>query len=175
MKKLLMASVAILLLMMPHYARALNINKVGVIDMERFQQESKTFQKVRAELKAKFDSLQQKLDDEKAQLAKVEEAYRKQSMMLSLDARESKQQELQKKQRYYKYLYNEYTAEMHDAEADARKKVGKAVQKIVGDIGEKGGYVLIIEKQSPGLIYYDDAVDITDKVVKAYDKANQSK
>lgn len=169
-----MALVVILFFAMPQYARALDANKIGVIDMQKFQQESKAFQKIRAALKMKFDSLQQKLDKEKDELQKIQEAYRKQSMMLSLDARESKQQELQKKERYYKYLYSEYTAEMHDAEAEARKKVGKAVESIVGEMGEKGGYVMIFEKQTPGLIYYKDAIDITDKVVKAYDKANQS-
>ncbi|MBW2096832.1 MAG: OmpH family outer membrane protein [Deltaproteobacteria bacterium] len=173
MKKIIPFFVVIFLSSLPCSALALEKNKVGVIDMQKFQQESKKFQKIRADLKKKFEALQKKLDKEKAGLAKLEEEFKKQSMMLSLDAKQDKKKEVERKRRYYKYLYTEYTQEMKDAELDARKKVGKEVEKIVGKMGETGGYVMIFERQAPGLIYYDDALDITEKVVKAYDGASQ--
>ncbi|HDZ23413.1 MAG TPA: OmpH family outer membrane protein [Desulfobacteraceae bacterium] len=171
MKKMTLFFVALLLVITPWSALALDKDKVGVIDMQKFQQESKRFQKVRADLKKKFEVLQKKLDKEKADLAKLEEEFKKQSMMLSLDAKQDKKKEVERKRRYYKYLYTEYTQEMKDAELDARKKVGKEVEKIVGKMGESGGYVMIFERQAPGLIYYDDSLDITEKVVNAYDGA----
>lgn len=173
MKKMTLFFVAFLLVIVPCSALALDKNKVGIIDMKKFQEESKRFQKVRADLKKKFESLQKKLDKEKGELANLEEEFKKQSMMLSLDAKQDKTKELERKQRYYKYLYTEYTQEMKDAELDARKKVGKEVEKIVGKMGETGGYVMIFERQAPGLIYYNHALDITEKVVKAYDGAAQ--
>jgi len=173
MKKFGIIFLSILLLSLTGTALAVDTAKVGIIDMQKFQQESKKFQKVRADLKKKFESLQKKLDKEKAELAKIEEEFKKQSMMLSLDAKEDKQKEMERKQRYYKYLYTEYTQEMKDAELDARKKVGKEVEKIVGSMGDKGDYVLIFERQAPGLIYYNHALDITEKVVKAYDGSTQ--
>jgi outer membrane protein len=173
MKKFGIIFFSILLLSLTGTALAVDTAKVGIIDMQKFQQESKKFQKVRADLKTKFESLQKKLDKEKADLAKIEEDFKKQSMMLSLDAKEDKQKEMERKQRYYKYLYTEYTEEMKDAELDARKKVGKEVEKIVGIMGDKGDYVMIFERQAPGLIYYNHALDITEKVVKAYDGSTQ--
>lgn len=154
-------------------AFAKNTGKIGVVNMQQFQERSESFKKVRSDLTKKFEGLQQNLDKEKAELAKVEAEFKKQGMMLSLDAKEGKQKELGKKRRHYKYLYDEYTQEMKEAELEARKKVGKEVEKIVGTMGEKEGFVLIIERQMPGLIYFDKAVDITDKVIKAYDKAHQ--
>jgi len=173
MKKMTVFLITLLLVVVPCSARALDKTKVGVIDMQKFQQESKKFQKIRIDLKKKFETLQKKLDKEKADLAKLEEEFKKQSMMLSLDAKEDKKKEVERKRRYYKYLYTEYTQEMKDAELDARKKVGKEVEKIVGKMGEEGGYAMIFERQAPGLIYYDDSLDITEKVVKAYDGATQ--
>lgn len=173
MKKVTLFFIALLLIFTPWSALASDGNKVGIIDMKKFQNESKKFQKVRADLKKKFESLQKKLDKEKAELEKLQEEFKKQSMMLSLDAKEDKKKELERKQRYYKYLYTDYTQEMKDAELDARKKVGKEVEKIVGKMGKTGGYAVILESQAPGLIYYDDALDITEKVVKAYDGAAQ--
>jgi outer membrane protein len=173
MKKCKIIFLSILLLSLPCSVLAKTSMKVGIIDMQRFQEESKRFQKIRADLKKKFETLQKKLDKEKVELAKIEEDFKKQSMMLSLDAKEDKQKEMERKRRYYKYLYTEYTQEMKDAELDARKRVGKEVEKLVGNMGQKGDYVLIFERQAPGLIYYSDALDITDKVVKAYDESAQ--
>ncbi len=173
MRKFIPYFVVMLLLSMPCFVLAMDSNKVGIIDMEKFQQESKRFQEMSVDLKKKFGAMEKKLQKEKADLAIIQDEFKKQSMMLSLDAKETKRQELEKKQRYYKYLYAEYTQEIKDTELEVRKKVGKAVEKIVGSLGKKGGYLTIFERRAPGLIYYDDALDITDKVVKAYDGAKQ--
>lgn len=144
--------------------------KIAVVDMQRFQEKSKNFQKIAAELRQKYEALRQKLNQEKEALVKLEEEFRRQSMMLSLDAREDKQRELEKKSRYLKYLQNEYTQEMKGAEFDARRRVTQEVAKVVKDIGRKKGYLLILDKGTIGLIYADDTIDITDEVIQAYDK-----
>jgi len=144
--------------------------KVGVVDIQQFQKGSKEFQKIGAELKQKFDQLQKKLDQEKKALQKLEEEFAKQSQMLNLDAKEDKKRELEKKRRHYKYLYEDYTAEMKDAEQDATRMIGKELEKAVREIGEKEKYTLILEKRTVGLLYFADKIDITDQVVKSYDQ-----
>ncbi len=144
--------------------------KIGIIDMEAFQEKSVAFQKIRDKLRAKYQSLQQKLDKEKEELMRLEEEFRKQSMMLSLDAKETKKKELEKKKRYYKYLYEEYSHQMKDAELEARRTIGKEIEKIVEEIGKKQGFTIILERKTMGLVYYRDEIDITDQVVKAYDR-----
>jgi Skp family chaperone for outer membrane proteins len=60
MKKFGIIFLSILLLSLTGTALAVDTAKVGIIDMQKFQQESKKFQKVRADLKKKFESLQKK-------------------------------------------------------------------------------------------------------------------
>jgi len=146
--------------------------KIGVLNMKRLQQNSAKFQKIREELKAKFNTLQTKLDAERAQISKIEEELQKQSMMLSLDAKEGKEMELGKKTRHYKYMYEEVTQEMKNAEYEATKKVGQEIEKIVEKMGQTEGYSIILEEGTTGLIYYNNAMDITDRVTKAYDATN---
>jgi len=146
--------------------------KVGVLNMKRLQQNSAKFQKIREELKEKFNALQKKLDAERAQISKIEEELQKQSMMLSLDAKEGKEMELGKRSRHYKYMYEEVTQEMKNAEYEATRKVGKEIEKIVEKIAQTEGYSLILEEGTVGLVYYNNALDITDRVTKAYDAAN---
>jgi outer membrane protein len=144
--------------------------KVGVVDIQQFQKTSKQFQKIGAELKQKFDQMQKKLDQEKTALQEFEEEFTKQSMMLSLDAKEDKKRELEKKRRYYKYLYEDYTAEMKNAERDATRMVGKELEKAVRKIGDKEKFTMILEKRMVGLLYFADKIDVTDQVVKLYDQ-----
>jgi outer membrane protein len=130
MKKLfiLMAGV-VLMLGFQHQAFCAGGNKFGVVDIEKFQGQSKSFQKIREGLQQKFAALQKKLDEKKDELIEIENELKKQSMMLSLDAKEDKAKELGKE-----------------------------------------GYTLIMEKRTVGLVYFDNALDITDQVIKEYDK-----
>ncbi len=144
--------------------------KFGVVDLDRFQEKSKGFQKIKESLQQKAQHLQKKLEDERAGLLKLEEEFRKRSMMLNLDAREDKQRDLDKKRRHFKYLYDEFTQEMKEAEVELKRKVGKELEKVVSEIGKKQGYTMILEKKTLGLIYSDDAIDITDQVIRLYDQ-----
>jgi outer membrane protein len=147
--------------------------KIGVVDLDKFQKTSKVFQKTAAAMKKKYEELQKKLDEERDALTKLDEEFKKQSMMLSLDAQEDKKRELDKKRRYVKYLYDEYTQDMKDTETEAMKKIMKELEKVVEKLGEKEGFTAILEKRTLGLVYYNKAVDITDRVIDAYDKMYQ--
>ncbi len=147
--------------------------KIGVVNVKVFQEKSVAFQKIRDQLKVKFEALQKKLEEEKQALMKLEEDFRKQSMMLSLDAKDDKRNELEKKRRYYKYLYEDLSEQMKDAERDATRRVLQELEDVVKGIAEEEGYTLIIERNTPGMIHVDESVDITDRVIQAYDRANQ--
>jgi len=146
--------------------------KIGVVDLQRFQKNSKAFQKASVSVKKKFDDMQQKLNDERNAVAKLDEEFKKQSMMLSLDAQEDKKRELDKKQRQFKFMYDEFTQEMKDTEMDAIKKIMKELEKIVEKMAEKEGYTIIFERRTLGLLYFNNAIDLTDRVTDAYDKQN---
>jgi outer membrane protein len=146
--------------------------KVGVVDLQKFQKNSKSFQKSSLSVKKRFDDMQQKLNDERTALAKLDEEFKKQTMMLSLDAQEDKKRELEKKQRHFKFMYDDFTQEMKDVEMDAIKKVMKELEKIVEKMGEKEGYTIILERRTLGLLYFNNTVDLTDRVTDAYDKQN---
>ena len=143
--------------------------KIAVVDMNLLQLKSASFKKVRGVLEKKMKAMQQKLDTEKRALLKMEEDFKKQSMMLSLDAQEDKKNELEKKRRYYKYLYEDFTIEMKNFEKNAKSKIGNELNKVLKKIAADEGYSIIFERRTIGLLFYDDVIDITDKVIKSYD------
>jgi outer membrane protein len=174
MKKLFQLALGLFIMLCLQYtALGQTTLKVAVVDIQRLQNHSSIFQEQRAKLKAKFDAMQKKLKEEEDAIRKLEEDFNKQSMMLSLDAKEDKKRELERKKRHFKYLYEDYTQEMKQEEQDATKRVGKDLEKIVEKIAEEKGYILIFERRTIGLIYFANAIDITDQVTKEYDKAQQ--
>ena len=53
----------------------------------------------------------------------------------------------------------------------------KELEIVTSEFGKKGNHRLILEKRS-GIIYADDSMDVSDELIKAYDKwaaANQKK
>ena len=173
MKKLFPLIAAIfIILCFQHTALAKDI-KIAVVDIQKLQSQSKAFQKQRAKLKNKFDAMQKKLKVEEDAIRKLEQDFSKQSMMLSLDAKQDKRRELERKKRHYKYLYEDYSQEMKEAEKQATQRVGKDLEKILGKMAVEQGFILILERRTIGLLFYDDVIDITDQVTQAYDKMQQ--
>lgn len=147
--------------------------KIGVIDLQKLQRDSKAFKTLSEGYMKELEAKKKDFEKEKAALRTLEEEMRKQNMMLSLDAKESKMKEHGKKSRRLKYLENELLQEAKEAEMELKRNVLINVAKVVAEIGKKEGYSLILEKGSGGFLYSDEAIDITDQVIKAYDRAKR--
>jgi outer membrane protein len=144
--------------------------KVAVVDLQKCITDSIEGKKIYGELKSKKDSMQKVIDEKQNELLKLNEVLEKQSMMLSMDAKEDKAKEFDRKKREFKYLYEDLTEEMRKAEAEARKGVIEDLESVVQDIGKREGYTLLLERRSSGIMYFDGAIDITEKVIKLFDQ-----
>ena len=147
--------------------------KIGVLDMQKFQTKSKGFQKTTEGLKKEYQAMKDKLDSEVAELEKIEEEFKKQSLMLSLDAQEGKRREVESKKRYIQFLREDFTQQMKERDMENSQKIVKELEKIVGKIAKDKKYTLIFNRQASGLIYVHESFDITDEVIKAYDSIKQ--
>ncbi len=144
--------------------------KIGVVNLQKLQRDSSEFKKISETYAKKLEPKKKEFEQEKEGLRQLEADMRKQNMMLSLDAKEGKMKEYGKRTRRLKYLENELVQEAKEAESEVRRSVMKRVAKIVGEIGKKENFTLILEKGSSGLVYSSDSIDITDKLIKAYDQ-----
>jgi len=161
---------AIFLMVFQGFAVAADTTKIGVIDFQKFQKTSKAFLKISVAVREKLEAGQKKLEAEKNALIKLEEDYRKQSMMLSLDAQEDKKRELEKKRRYFKFLQDEFNQEVKETEVETIRKIMNELDGVLEKICIKEGYTIILERRTLGLLYASEAVDMTAQVTEAYDK-----
>lgn len=154
-------------------AMAADSTKIGVVDLQRCIQESIEGKRAKDELQKKKDSMQKKLDERQNKLLELKNELEKQGMMLSMGAKEDKEKEFERQRREFKYFYDDISNEMRKAEDEVKKVLLGELEKVVLDIGVKGNFTLIFERRSSGIMYLQKAVDITDEIIKAYDRTKK--
>lgn len=146
--------------------------KIGVVDfrqvMENYSKREAEYQKLQQEV----DALQAGIDDKFQRIEALRDAYEANVASWNTDTREQKEEEINT-------LYDEYRAELAQRqrkidrmERDVIEKLFEEVRKVVAEIGEKEGYHLIFEANSPnpprgGVLYHSTTIDITSKVLAA--------
>jgi len=147
--------------------------KIGVIDLQRCLQESAEGKKATEVLKKKKAELQKKLDEKQQELLELRREFEKQSMMLSMDAQESKRKTVERKARELEYYLRDLNEEMAKTQDQEKKRIFDELGTVIEDIGTREGYSMILEKRAGGVLYRDKAIDITDMVIKAYDEVKK--
>ena len=175
MKKIFFASTVLVVMFLP-FTTALgleDVTKVGIIDLQRCLQESKEGKRVTQLLQKKKVVLQSQLDEKQKELMDLRREFEKQAMMLSMDAQTDKRRAVERKTRELEYHFQDLNAEMRRAEEREKKRIFDELGKVIEKIGSTGNYALVLEKRSGGVLYWNKVIDITDQVIKAYDKVKE--
>ncbi len=90
----------------------------------------------------------------------------KQSLMLSMDAKEDKQQEFEKKQRELGYFYQDMNDELKKAENEAKNELLNTLMTVVDKIAKRDKYDIIAERTGGSLLFVSPALDVTDEIIK---------
>jgi outer membrane protein len=173
-KSFLFSAIIVVILLICNVALAQDFTKVGLIDLQRCLTLSKEGQKVSQILQKKKDDLQRRLDTRQRELLELKKELDKQAMMLSMDAQENKKRTIERKTRELEYLYKDLNEEMVRLQGKERNKIFKELEKIIEKIGSEENYTLIMEKRAGGVLYRSESIDITDRVIKAYDQMNEA-
>ena len=168
------SAIIVVILLVYNVVLAEDFSRVGLIDLQRCLKESKEGQKIFQILKKKKDDLQRRLDTRQRELLELRKELDKQAMMLSMDAQEGKKRTIERKTRELEYLYKDLNEEMVKLQNKERNKIFKELEKIIEKIGSEENYTLIMEKRAGGVLYRSESIDITDRVIKAYDQMNEA-
>ena len=145
--------------------------KIGIINLERCLTETNEGKRIEALLKEKDASVKKQLDGRQEELMQLKKEIEKQSMMLSLDAQEDKRKEYETKARDFQMLYQRLGQDLKKTEREALKGFEDGLKGIVHKIEQQDGYDLILD--SKVAVTYSEKLDITDQVIKEFNKLNQ--
>lgn len=137
--------------------------KIGVVDIQKIIRESKAGEEARASFAKEVESKRKIISAKEDALKGIEDELRK----ASAQERAQKEEKLVKEAKDVKRLKDDLQEELRKKDAEMGQKLVREIVDIVKKVAEEGKYTLIIEKRQ-SVLYAQDAVDITGKVVEKY-------
>jgi outer membrane protein len=96
---------------------------------------------------------------------------------LSESARQEKQEQFQAKMQAYQRRLGDFNREIQQKQMETVAEYSKKVRNAAEAVAQKEGYVAVIDKGNDAVIkiviYHQPALDVTDKVVKEFDRQNK--
>lgn len=145
--------------------------KIGYIDLQKVIRDSKAGKSAKAAFENEFKKKKQIIDTKANILAQEKQDFISQSPLMDDAARSRKAEEIQQNEKELTRLRDDFREELQKKDFELTQKILKELEGIIRIIGDKEGYSLIIEKTESGIIYGGDDVNITQKVITAYDNS----
>lgn len=152
-----------------HAADAAAAFKVGYVDMARSLNEVEDGKTAKAKLKTEFDQKQQKLDKMQTDLKAKKDEFDKRAAMMKPDAKQAKQEELQREYMEVQKVYMQLQQELVESEGQITQDIGHKLRGIIEKIGDRDGYQAILNL-GEGVLYSKRHQDMTDDVIREYNK-----
>ncbi|HVR41132.1 MAG TPA: OmpH family outer membrane protein [Thermoanaerobaculia bacterium] len=143
--------------------------KVAVIDTEKILINSAAGKKALADLKKLQESRAETLRKRGEELRALQKQITDGRLTLSPEKLDQLGKQYEDKEIAVRRLQDDANRELNKTRDDAVAKVDASVMPVINAMGKELGYTLIFRKFESGLIYADEAVDITDVVIRRLD------
>ena len=143
--------------------------KVAVVNMQKAIQGSAAEKKAKAELEADFEKKKKELQKKEADLKKMSEDLERKKSVMSDDAFQKKQADFQEEMMKFRQVVGSNQMEIQKKEQDLTAPIIDKMKKAIDKIAKDKGYNLVIENTAM-VLYNDGKLDITDDVLKAFEK-----
>jgi outer membrane protein len=144
--------------------------KIGYVDLRVVLNESEAGKKAKVELETLIKTKQSAIDEKGKAIDKMKAELEKQSSVLSGDAKKTKQDEIERTMRDYQRLVQDSQGEVKKRESEVTGSILKEIRDVVSKIGREEGYSVILENVEGIILYSKKDLDISDKVIKAYNE-----
>jgi len=139
--------------------------KIAVASMGKLIKDSEIGQDAQKKMEKKFESAKNKLQAKQKELEALKQSLQKQSLVLSLEAKQDKELEFKRKVRDYQDLAQATQRKMKLEEQKLGTPVLELIKATVEEYGKKQGYSAIFDKGTSGLLFAADSMDVTNQLL----------
>ncbi|KYG64964.1 hypothetical protein AZI86_12275 [Bdellovibrio bacteriovorus] len=144
-------------------------SKIGYVDMQKAIQTTAAGKKAKAELEGEFNKKKKDLEKKEADLKKMGEDLEKKKSVLSEDALGKKQAEFQDEMLKYRDIVGKSQVEIQKKERELTAPILDKMKKVIAKLAKEKGFTVVLEN-SQMVLYAVPEADMTDDVIKAFDK-----
>ncbi len=145
--------------------------KIGIVDLQYALYNCEAGKEANSKLQKEAKTWKETLNKKKEAIHKLEKQIEKQRLMLTQEAQLDKELEYKQKVQEFKTLYNTFQKKMQIKERQLMEPIFNKLVKVIEEYGKQKKFTLILEKRSSGVIYNDDAIDITREVIVKFNQA----
>ena len=143
---------------------------VGLVDIQKIITSIKEGQSVQKNLEKAFNDKKAILKKDEDKIKKAQDDYKKQSMVLAEAARMNKEREIQESMMKLQSKTMEFQKEIQKMEQDMKKPILEKLRPIIDDVSKANAVAITFELSAAPIIYAEAKKDLTEEVIKAYDK-----
>ena len=148
---------------------------IGLVDVQKIITSIKEGKSVQKKLEKAFNDKKAVLKKEEDKIKKAQENYKKQSMVLADAARATKERELQEMVMTLQNKTMEYQKEIQKMEQDLKKPILERLRPIIDEVSKSNQVAMTFELSAAPIVYAETKKDLSDEVIKAYDKKHPAK
>jgi|UniRef100_A0A7C4ET98 outer membrane protein len=141
--------------------------KFAFVDFQKFAAKSKRAQNQQQKFAQMVDAKRAALETKKKEMEALNEQLQKQGPMLKEETRNEKIKQLGIKEMEFKLAEKEAQNALQNEQREQQEIFKRDITKVINQIRAAKHYTLIFD--SAALLSADDALDITDEVVRLYD------
>jgi outer membrane protein len=147
--------------------------KIGFIDIQRAISESQAGKRAKERFQAQVKKVEADLLKEKTEIERLKADLDKKGPLLKEEERRNLEADLQRRYVSYQRGMQDQQQELRQKEGEMTGDILKELEKIVNEVGKADQFTLILERSQ--ILYSDQAIDITNRVIEAYNSRNKVK
>jgi len=180
MRKIFLMFVAISLIAMSATAGG---GKIAYVDTQTVFDKTKLGKKYQGIVREYFESRKKILDLDADEIQKLQDDLNKQAAVLKEEARKSKEENINHKIRDFEKKRNDFTNEIGKKNDDLSNEFNQEMVVVLKELAKKEKAAMVLNKtinilsksEVPAVLYADDELDLTDKVIVEMDKKFEAK
>jgi outer membrane protein len=147
--------------------------KIGFIDIQRAITESQSGKRAKEKFQAQVKKAETELLKEKQEMERLKSELDKKGPLLKDEERRNLEADLQRRYVSYQRSMSDQQQELRQRENQMTADILKELEKIVNEVGKAEKFTLILERSQ--ILYSDQGIDITNRVIEAYNGRTKSK
>ncbi|MCR4301109.1 MAG: OmpH family outer membrane protein [Sulfuricaulis sp.] len=142
---------------------------IAYVDVRKVLLESKMGKKNKAEIEKMIKQKETVFAKEEEKLKAMQQAFQKDQLLMTEEQKKVKQQEFQEKADAYQKMVKEAKQEVGKKDNEFTSKALGEIRGIVADIAKEMKLSLVLEASESGLLYAENGMDLTQKVIEKYE------
>jgi outer membrane protein len=147
--------------------------KIGFIDVQRAITESQAGKLAKERFQAQVKKAEGDLLKEKQELERLKSDLDKKGPLLKDEERRNLEADLQRRYVNYQRAMSDQQQELRQRESEMTTDILRQLEKIVNEVGKAEKFTLILERSQ--ILYSDQGIDITNRVIDVFNSQNKSK